>query len=78
MSTKQTLLSITDGATSTIKSRHHDVFQSTDFWPPEYDGRAVIGRSYEDFEKGMSDEENIERYKKALETGDSERRIVWA
>ena len=82
MTTKQTLLSTADGATSTIKSRQHDVFQSTDFWPAQYDGRAVIGRSYEDYEKGMTDKENIDKYKIARDTGaktgGNERGIVWA
>lgn len=67
-----------DGATTTIKSRKHDVFQSTDFWPSVYDGRAVIGNSYEDFMNGVTDHEIIRRYKEAQEQNRSERQVVWS
>ena len=75
---KQTILSMSDGGVSTIKSIRHDVFQSTDFFPRQYDGRAIIGVNYEDSRKGISDEEIIRRYNEAKEAGEHQRRTVWA
>ncbi|GAB1192860.1 hypothetical protein APSETT444_002059 [Aspergillus pseudonomiae] len=77
-STKDKLVSTTDGATTTIKSRKHDVFNSTDFWPTQYDGRAIIGRSYEDFRRGVTDEEIVKRHRDAREKGENDRTIIWA
>jgi len=67
-----------DGAETTIKSVKHDIFQSTNIWPGLYDGRAIIGTSYKEFVDGVTDEELVERYNKAQEKGDGERRTVWA
>lgn len=47
-------------------------------WPERYDGRAVIGKSYNDYKADVSDEENIEKFKDALAKGDESRRTVWA
>ncbi|KNG83756.1 2-nitropropane dioxygenase precursor [Aspergillus nomiae NRRL 13137] len=77
-STKEKLVSTTDGATTTVKSRKHDVFNSTDFWPTQYDGRAIIGRSYEDFRSGVTDEEIVKRHRDAREKGENDRTIIWA
>jgi nitronate monooxygenase len=75
---KDTIVSSRDGAVSTIKSIRHDVFQSTDVFPRQYDGRAVIGVNYEESEEGISDEEIIRRYNEARMTGEDQRRTVWA
>ncbi|CAG8316991.1 unnamed protein product [Penicillium nalgiovense] len=75
---KQTIVSGGDGGVSTIKSIRHDVFQSTDLFPRQYDGRAVIGASYKDSREGASDEEIIRRYNEAREAGEHQRRTVWA
>jgi nitronate monooxygenase len=75
------MVSTTDGAASTIKSRKHDVFQSTDFWPEAYDGRAIISQSYRDHEAGMKEDENVRLYKEAMAAGGEEagkRKVVWA
>jgi nitronate monooxygenase len=71
-------LSGNDGAASTIKSTRHDVFQSTDVFPRQYDGRAVIGISYDESKAGASDEEIIQRYNDAIKNGEDYRRTVWA
>lgn len=71
-------MSTTDGAVSTIKSVQHDIFQSTDVWPQQYDGRAVIGSSYLDSQSGVADEEVIQRYNEARKLGQDDRRTVWA
>ncbi|KAJ5414392.1 hypothetical protein N7509_001019 [Penicillium cosmopolitanum] len=75
---KQTIVSATDGAISTVKSVQHDVFQSTDVWPAQYDGRAVIGVSYTDSQSGVTNEEVIQRYNDARKMGQDHRRTVWA
>ncbi|KAJ5885597.1 Aldolase-type TIM barrel [Penicillium tannophilum] len=75
---KKAILSGSDGAASTIKSIRHDVFQSTDVFPRQYDGRAVIGISYDESKSGASDEDIIQRYKDAMKNGEDDRRTVWA
>ncbi|CAG8007791.1 unnamed protein product [Penicillium salamii] len=75
---KQTIVSSTDGGVSTVKSVQHDVFQSTDVFPRQYDGRAVIGISYEDSQAGVSNDEVIRRYNEARQAGEDQRRTVWA
>ncbi|KUM63317.1 hypothetical protein ACN42_g3780 [Penicillium freii] len=75
---KQTIISGRDGGASTVKSTRHDVFQSTDVFPRQYDGRAITGVSYEDSLNGVSDEEIIRRYDAAREAGEHQRRTVWA
>lgn len=71
-------MSSTDGGVSTVKSVQHDVFQSTDVFPRQYDGRAVIGISYEDSQAGVSNDEVIRRYNEARQAGEDQRRTVWA
>jgi nitronate monooxygenase len=56
----------------------HDDIQGTGFWPADIDGRAIMGESYKDFVSGLPIDENISRHKKANETGDTSRKIVWA
>ncbi|KAJ5867981.1 hypothetical protein N7534_002534 [Penicillium rubens] len=51
---------------------------STDLFPRQYDGRAVIGASYQDSREGVSDEEIIRRYNEARQAGGHQRRTVWA
>ncbi|KAJ5164655.1 uncharacterized protein N7500_006485 [Penicillium coprophilum] len=75
---KQTIVSRSDGGISTIKSIQHDIFQSTDLFPRQYDGRAIIGVSYGDSQEGVTDEEIIRRYNEAKEAGEHQRRTVWA
>lgn len=75
---KQAIVSTSDGAVSTIKSIRHDVYQSTDVFPRQYDGRAVAGISYNESQDGATDEELIQRYKDAISKGENHRRTVWA
>ena len=67
-----------DGATTTIKSRVHDVFQHTDFWHERYDGRAIIGPNYKDFLDGVEKYEITRRYEQAKANGEQERVTIWA
>ncbi|KAJ5169042.1 Aldolase-type TIM barrel [Penicillium canariense] len=75
---KESIIAASDGGVSTIKSTSHDVFQSTDVFPRQYDGRAVIGISYHESQSGASDEEVIRRYNEAKDKGEDHRRTVWA
>lgn len=67
-----------DGATTTIKSRVHDVFQHTDFWHERYDGRAIVGPNYKDFLDGVERDEITRRYDEAKANGEQERVTIWA
>ena len=60
------------------RSTVHDDIQGTGFWPAAIDGRAIIGESYKDFLAGLPEHENVDKYKKANEVGDTRRKIVWA
>lgn len=75
---KESIIAATDGGVSTIKTTRHDVFQSTDVFPRQYDGRAIIGINYNESQSGSADEEIIQRYNEAKEKGDDQRRTVWA
>jgi nitronate monooxygenase len=75
---KDSIVKAQDGAFSTVKSVRHDVFQSTDVFPRQYDGRALVGVSWEDSQSGVSDEEVIRRYNEAIGQENDQRRTVWA
>ncbi|KAL4895365.1 hypothetical protein BDV59DRAFT_154029 [Aspergillus ambiguus] len=77
-SAKQKVLATMDGAITTVKSRMHDVFQNTDFWQDRYDGRAIIGPNYEDFLKGVANDEIKRRHDEAKSRGESKRVTIWA
>ncbi|KAJ5136913.1 Aldolase-type TIM barrel, partial [Penicillium atrosanguineum] len=77
-SIKDSIVKAQDGAFSTVKSVRHDVFQSTDVFPRQYDGRALVGISWNDAQSGVSDEEVIRRYDEAIKQGEDHRRTVWA
>jgi nitronate monooxygenase len=55
-----------------------DDIQGTGVWPDVYDGRAIIGKSWEDHVAGMPLEENIRLFKEADSAGDVSRKITWA
>ncbi|KAF3393889.1 hypothetical protein F1880_005483 [Penicillium rolfsii] len=78
LSMKESIIAATDGGVSTIKTIRHDVFQSTDVFPRQYDGRAIIGISFNESQGGASDEEIIQRYNEAKARGDDQRRTIWA
>ncbi|KAL4889278.1 2-nitropropane dioxygenase [Aspergillus ambiguus] len=65
------ILRASDGGLSTVRSTVYDRVRGIAGWPVRYDGRGVINQSYVDaVEKGMSDEENRERYERELKKGD--------
>jgi hypothetical protein len=60
------------------RSTVFDDVQGTAIWAAEIDGRAIIGDSFKDHLSGLPVDENIAKYKSALETGDTSRKIIWA
>lgn len=74
---KSLMIAVKDGGQSTTKSTMFDDIQGTAIWPTVYDGRAIIGDSFKDHLSGLSVEENIAKYKAALENGNTSRKIVW-
>ncbi|AEO64548.1 uncharacterized protein THITE_49067, partial [Thermothielavioides terrestris NRRL 8126] len=75
---KKLILEATDGGPSTVKTSVLDDIQSTAIWPGIYDGRGLIGKSWQDHLAGMSVEENIRLFKEADKAGDTSRKITWA
>ncbi|KAK4240191.1 hypothetical protein C8A03DRAFT_42232 [Achaetomium macrosporum] len=74
---KKLILETTDGGPSTVKTPLLDDIQSTAIWPGIYDGRGLIGKSWQDHVAGMSLEENIRLFKEADAAGDTSRKITW-
>ena len=60
------------------RSTFHDDVQGTTIWPELYDGRAIIGDSYQDHVSGASLEENVAKFKAAKDVGDNSRLIHWS
>ncbi|KAK3316705.1 FMN-dependent 2-nitropropane dioxygenase [Apodospora peruviana] len=75
---RKLVLETSDGGASTVKSTFHDDVQGTVIWSKLYDGRAIIGSSYQDHAKGVSLEENVKLFKDAKEAGDNSRMVTWA
>ncbi|KAF2666737.1 inosine monophosphate dehydrogenase [Microthyrium microscopicum] len=75
---KDTVIKTKDGASSTIKHTIHDDIQGTGFWPKAYDGRAIMGKAYEEYVAGTPLDELKARHQTLLSAKDNSRRIVWA
>ncbi|KJX93015.1 oxidoreductase 2 nitropropane dioxygenase like protein [Zymoseptoria brevis] len=59
-----------DGGVTTKRTKLYDHLRGTRDWPARYGGRGVLNYSWEDAEKGMSEEENQRLYDEALKKGD--------
>ncbi|KAI9695336.1 MAG: hypothetical protein M1820_008688 [Bogoriella megaspora] len=60
------------------RSSVHDSVQGmSGFWPPLYDGRAIIGEPYQEHESGSTIASLVEKYKAAFTSEDHSRRVVW-
>ena len=68
---QQEVLRVDDGGRTTNRSTLCDRLKETKGWPESYDGRAVTNQGHVDEEKGMSDQENVAKYKEELERGDA-------
>ncbi|GME41532.1 inosine monophosphate dehydrogenase [Neofusicoccum parvum] len=79
---REVLVGAKDGGGVTVKGRCHDGFNGTAaIWPDVYDGRAVVGRSYREWEDGVSEDEVGKRLKESREKGNADaegRTVVWA
>jgi len=65
------VLSVTDGGASTVGTTVYDVVRGIHGWPRAYNGRGVANRTYHDADQGMSEAENMEKYKEAMQQGDA-------
>jgi nitronate monooxygenase len=65
------VLRVGDGGVSTVSSTIYDTVRGIREWPQAYAGRGVANRTFLDAVHGMSEEENVEMYKQAMEAGDS-------
>ncbi|KAL1844154.1 hypothetical protein VTJ49DRAFT_3810 [Mycothermus thermophilus] len=75
---KKLILEASDGGPSTVKTSVLDDIKGTTIWPTIYDGRALVGKSWQDHAAGMPLEENIRLFKEAAAAGDVSRTITWA
>lgn len=71
------MIDLKDGGVCTVKSTVHDDFRGENIWPRLYDGRAIVGKSYEDYASGLSIEEIMTQLKAAEEVGDTSRTVTW-
>ncbi|OIW29167.1 2-nitropropane dioxygenase [Coniochaeta ligniaria NRRL 30616] len=75
---RKAIIGAVDGGVSTVKSTFHDDILGTKVWPEFYDGRAIVGQSYQDHASGVSFEDNLQRFNAAKEAGDDSRMVTWA
>ncbi|EEP82929.1 conserved hypothetical protein [Uncinocarpus reesii 1704] len=67
---RKEILRVQDGGIVTGRTTVYDRVRGINKWPEEYDGRGVLNESYNDAEKGMSDEENQRLYGIEMKKGD--------
>lgn len=60
-----------DGGATTARTSVYDRLRGTTDWPEGYNGRGVLNRSWEDWEKGVALEENKRLYDEAVKQGDA-------
>lgn len=62
------------------RTRLYDDLRGADFWPPEYDGRAVVNDSFRDHEGGdtVASAANRELYRAAEKAEDFSRLTAFA
>jgi nitronate monooxygenase len=63
----QAILEGKDGGQNTIRDKVFDQLRGANNWPDDYDGRALVNKSYEDWKDGMGLEE-VQRLTKELES----------
>jgi nitronate monooxygenase len=64
------LIRTIDGGQNTVRTTLYDELAGRTDWPPIYDGRNVVNRSWLDKEAGVEFEENKRRYGEASKKGD--------
>lgn len=70
---KNYLVSLRDGGQTTVRTRIFDQLRGSGYWPPQYNGRAAANSTFTDHERGLSEVENEELYRKAVGDEDWER-----
>ncbi|KAE9375781.1 inosine monophosphate dehydrogenase [Stipitochalara longipes BDJ] len=80
---RDAVLKTNDGGVSTARSTMFDELAGRSIWPSQYDGRAIAGASYKDFNSGTSLAEVQSRYTNASKEahkgyGGEVRGAVWA
>ncbi|EKG14817.1 FAR-17a/AIG1-like protein [Macrophomina phaseolina MS6] len=68
---KAEVVRASDGGSTTARTKVYDQLRGTTDWPEGYNGRGVLNRSWEDFEKGVAIEENKRLYNEAVKQGDA-------
>ncbi|KAN0112623.1 inosine monophosphate dehydrogenase [Hyaloscypha variabilis] len=63
---REAVLEMSDGGVSTARSNVFDELTGRNIWPSQYDGRAIAGASYKDFNSGTSLAEAQSRYANAV------------
>ncbi|KAK7554443.1 putative 2-nitropropane dioxygenase precursor [Phyllosticta citricarpa] len=64
------VLRASDGGRTTMRTSVYDQLRGTTDWPPGYNARGVLNRSWVDAENGMGWEENMKLYQEAVSLGD--------
>lgn len=76
---KELLVQAVDGGQTTARSTLFDTLRGHGDWPPVYDGRAIVNKSYVEAElQGVSLEIVKERYQTAVQEGDFQRVAAYA
>jgi nitronate monooxygenase len=80
---RDAILETTDGGVSTARSTMFDELTGKSIWPSQYDGRAISGASYKDYNSGVDLVEIQSRYASAVREshkgfGGEMRAAVWA
>ncbi|KAF2809905.1 inosine monophosphate dehydrogenase [Mytilinidion resinicola] len=68
---RKEVLRARDGGQSTVRTKVYDALRGTTGWGEEYNGRAVVNRSFVDAGEGMGEEENKRLYEAEMEKGDA-------
>ena len=67
-----------DSAGATIRTELYDILRGTPDWPKGIDGRALINKSFTEYQEGKSTEELKEAYAKAVKEQDASRIVTWS
>ncbi|KAL1393813.1 putative 2-nitropropane dioxygenase precursor [Phyllosticta capitalensis] len=65
------VLRASDGGKTTMRTSVYDRLRGTTDWPPGYNARGVLNRSWTDAENGMDWEENKKLYEDSVRMGDT-------
>lgn len=76
---KELLVHAVDGGQTTTRTRIYDQVRGVGGWPPVYDGRAIVNKTFVEAElQGVPLETVKQRYEKAMQEGDFQRLTAYA